>query len=83
MSEIRAKAWATRRQRYGPAGHRGSYSRCGLGAVARRALTLMVRLHYEGTLSEGQCCKALDIDRVSFRRLCDDLYPPVERALQL
>lgn len=36
-----------------------------------RALSLLVRLYCEGTLSEGQCCKALAIDRVEFRTLVD------------
>lgn len=27
LAEIRARAWATRRAKYGPAGHYGSYTR--------------------------------------------------------
>jgi hypothetical protein len=33
IAEVRARAWATRRQKYGERGHRGSYSR---GSTADR-----------------------------------------------
>lgn len=82
------KAWETRRARYGAAGHAGPYRTGGalhvsdnyrklvLDAVAddlgSRALALVLRLYAEGALSEGQCAKALQIDRVSFRALVDD-----------
>jgi len=36
-----------------------------------RAHTLIARLHREGVLSEGQCCKALEMERVAFRRMVD------------
>lgn len=36
------------------------------------ALRLVWKLHAEGTLSEGQCCKALGIERVEFRIICDE-----------
>ncbi|MBB3889474.1 hypothetical protein GGQ61_000171 [Phenylobacterium haematophilum] len=70
-SEVRARAWATRRQKYGQRGHAGSYARFRPELVEQRALRLVVRLHQEGTLSEGQCCKALGLDRVEFRTICD------------
>lgn len=66
----RQKAWVTRRERYGARGHDSTYSRPS-HAIERRALRLVLRLHEDGTLSEGQCCKALDIDRVEFRALAD------------
>src|SRR5687767_54596 len=66
----RAKAWTTRREKYGERGHSGSYRRP-TDSLGRRALALVIRLHHEATLSEGQCCKALRLDRVDFRRLCD------------
>lgn len=69
--EVRAKAWETRRQRYGSRGHAGSYRRGAGEALEHRALALVVRLHHEGALSEGQCCCALKLDRVSFRTICD------------
>jgi hypothetical protein len=68
--EARAKAWVTRRAKYGPQGHASSYTRGGIG---RRALALIVSLHREEVLSEGQCCRALDLDRVAFRAICDRL----------
>lgn len=70
MSEARAKAWETRRAKYGPRGHDG-YHRRPARSLELRALKLIVRLHEEGTLSEGQCCKALDLDRVDFREMVD------------
>lgn len=70
MSAARHEAWKTRRAKYGASGHAGSYTRP-TSALGRRALALVIRLHREATLSEGQCCKALDLDRVEFRRLCD------------
>lgn len=66
----RAAAWETRRAKYGPRGHNGSYSRP-YHPLGLRAIRLVLRLHEEGTLSEGQCCKALDLDRVEFRALVD------------
>lgn len=66
----RAKAWETRRAKYGPRGHDGYFNRPS-HPLGLRALRLVIRLHNEGTLSEGQCCKALDIDRVEWRAICD------------
>lgn len=70
MSEARAKAWETRRAKYGPKGHDG-YHRRQPRSLELRALRLIARLNREGTLSEGQCCKALDLDRVEWRAICD------------
>lgn len=67
----RATAWATRRAKYGEHGHSGSYRRP-VDPVGRRALAFVISLHLQETLSEGQCCAALNIDRVGFRTLCDD-----------
>lgn len=67
----RARAWATRRAKYGEHGHSGAY-RKPTDPVGRRALALVISLHIQETLSEGQCCAALNIDRVSFRALCDE-----------
>jgi len=39
------------------------------------AHTLIARLHHEGFLSEGQCCSALDMDRVEFRTMVDARVP--------
>lgn len=36
-----------------------------------RALRLVAKLHEETVLSEGQCSKALDLDRVTWREICD------------
>jgi hypothetical protein len=78
MHEARRKAWETRRRRYGPAGHAGVHvtyqrRRTLVDPLGRRALALVVKLHLEEVLSEGQCCKALDMDRLDFRRIVDEL----------
>jgi hypothetical protein len=44
------------------------------GALGDRALALVLRLHREGILSEGQCCRELDLDRVTFRILADAVH---------
>lgn len=67
----RDRAWATRREKYGEHGHAGSYRRP-VDPVGRKALALVVSLHLQETLSEGQCCAALNLDRVSFRQIVDD-----------
>ena len=67
----RAKAWQTRREKYGPCGHGSSYARPP-SSLGRCALRLIARLHADGVLSEGQCSRALDMDRVDFRAMCDE-----------
>lgn len=37
------------------------------------ALSLIVRLHNEGVLSEGQCSRALNMDRLDWREIRDEL----------
>lgn len=71
LTAVRARAWKTRRERYGERGHGGSYTRWSRDPVGCRALALVVRLHHEEALSEGQCCAALGMERVAFRKLCD------------
>jgi len=79
MSDLkitRNKAWETRRQKYGPRGHAGSYLRSPVRSAALPdtwgMLNLIVRLHAEGSLSEGQVAKATGYDRVEVRRLQDE-----------
>lgn len=71
-TETRRKAWETRRERYGESGHGSAYARWSHSPVGQRAIALVIRLHNEGTLSEGQCCQALSLERVEFRKLVDD-----------
>jgi hypothetical protein len=71
MSGASEARWKTRREKYGPCGHGGSYARWTRDPLGVRALALVIQLHREEVLSEGQCCDALDIDRVSFRELVD------------
>lgn len=70
MHPAREKAWNTRREKYGERGHASAYRRP-TNRTGALALSLVVRLHREGALSEGQCCKALEMDRIDFRHLCD------------
>lgn len=51
-----------------------------LPAHGEAAVRLVVRLHEEDALSEGQCSKALGMDRLDFRRLCDDVRMQDEAA---
>lgn len=73
MDPAKVTAWKTRRERYGQSGHSGSY-RCGLtrDRKADGALRLIVRLHQEGVLSEGQVSSALGISRIEVRKLSDE-----------
>jgi len=69
LSAVRRTAWATRREKYGPSGHSGSYARrCN---DCRRMADVIVRLHNEGVLSEGQAARALGVGRVELRVLAD------------
>ena len=71
VTEIRKRAWETRRARYGQYGHAGSYSR-GSGPSRSKMLALLIRLHAEGVVSEGQIAKATDLHRIEIRRLSDE-----------
>lgn len=64
----RALAWGTRRAKYGPRGHGGSYD-CGHRVCLRCAdmEALIVKLYREEVLSEGQAAKATGLDRVTLR----------------
>ena len=75
-TEARRKAWETRRQKYGAVGHSGSYSR--LPTAHRGALWLVIALHREGVLSEGQVAQATGLDRIAIRRMADALNPKPE-----
>jgi hypothetical protein len=67
-AEIRARAWETRRARYGQRGHAGSYLR---STAESGALGLVIRLMTEGVLSEGQVARATKLDRVTIRAMAD------------
>ena len=65
LSDIRRRAWKTRRATYGQRGHAGTYSRSSNDAL----LMLAIRLMNEGVLSEGQVSKAANLTRVQVRTL--------------
>lgn len=75
LSVVRRRAWATRREKYGARGHGGAYTR-GPSAAGVGALRMVIRLHAEGVLSEGQVASATGLDRVEIRRLADEANPP-------
>lgn len=69
LKAVRARAWKTRRAKYGKRGHKGTYNyrRCRCNNMT----ALLVQLHNEGILSEGQVAKATGIDRLEVRKLAD------------
>jgi hypothetical protein len=70
----RKRAWETRRRKYGPKGHGSSYSRTqGACASCQRMTDLIVRLHVEEVLSEGQAARATGLHRIDLRKLADDV----------
>lgn len=71
MIEAKARAWETRRKKYGNTGHaRGAYGHGGDHVVSMQAL--LIRLHEEGVLSEGQVAKATGLHRITVRKMADD-----------
>lgn len=74
LTKARAAAWKTRRRKYGAKGHNSAYGR-GRGACqhCERMRAVLVRLHAEGVLSEGQAAKATGLDRIELRTRVDTL----------
>lgn len=71
QSDARARAWETRRKKYGSTGHaRGAYGHSGDHVASMQAL--LIRLHEEGVLSEGQVAKATGLHRITVRKMADD-----------
>lgn len=76
----RQRAWKTRRLRYGPHGHAGTYARSRTehgeilaGRAERRLARLVALCLADGTLlSEGQVARTLGLGRIDVRRLRDD-----------
>ncbi len=71
IADARKRGWETRRQKYGSTGHaRGAYGHGGDHVVSMQAL--LIRLHEEGVLSEGQVSKATGLHRITVRKMADD-----------
>ena len=74
-ADVRKRAWATRREKYGQRGHSGAYSHPQVIYTAtwnerlRTMQDALIRLYPEGGLSEEQVSKATGLDRVSCRDL--------------
>lgn len=80
MAEVklaaRAQAWKTRRERYGPADHNGSYCRTpGSCLHCERMTTLLIDLYRTGEVSEGQVARATGLHRIEIRRRADEDEP--------
>lgn len=74
LSERRKQAWITRREKYGPMGHKGTYHRDRTPCPdCEHMRNYLARLHVEGMLSEGQAAKAAGITRIEIRILSDNL----------
>lgn len=77
LSAARAAAWKTRRAKYGERGHSGAYA-CHRNVGALR---MVINLHREAVLSEGQVAHGTGLDRVEIRRLVQEqggyVDPPV------
>jgi len=71
VSEVRRRSWATRRKKYGVKGHAGNYSRS-VCASCERMAALIIRLHKDGILSEGQAATAIGMGRLDVRRRADN-----------
>lgn len=76
--DSRAKAWQTRREKYGPHGHSGVPYDRPAGANEAKMLRFIIGLHRDGTISEGQASKATGLDRIKIRELADK-HPTTER----
>lgn len=71
ISDARKRGWETRRKKYGNTGHaRGAYGHGGDHVASMQAL--LIRLHEEGVLSEGQVSKATGLHRITVRKLADE-----------
>lgn len=74
-SDVRKRAWQTRRTKYGPRGHAGPYGQLKpihtqpWYARMRSMQEMLIKLYRQGLLSEGQVSKATGLDRVSCRDL--------------
>lgn len=71
VGAIKKAAWETRREKYGERGHSGSYAAHGRCGACQSMTDMIVRLHVEGVLSEGQAAKATGLDRVALRIKAD------------
>lgn len=69
LTDVRKRAWETRRKKYGQRGHSGAYSSPHNSIRLDSSTDLLVRLWREGILSEGQVSRATGLDRVSCRDL--------------
>lgn len=74
ISEIRMRAWKTRREKYGKRGHHGSYARsAGQTSDAERMRYWLIALHVDGILSEGQAARATGLHRIALREIADEI----------
>lgn len=72
ISDVRKRAWETRRKKYGERGHNSNYIRYSVPVNYQGMLDMIIRLHVEEVLSEGQVAKATGLPRVEIRKLADN-----------
>jgi hypothetical protein len=64
LSEVRRRAWETRRLAYGSSGHRGAYKSLSNCPGCRRIYTALIRLQDKGILSEAQVVQVVGSAKV-------------------
>jgi hypothetical protein len=64
LSEVRKKAWESRRAKYGQGGHRGYRKRLNVEGM----IALIIKLHKEEVLTEGQAARATGMHRIEIRK---------------
>lgn len=78
---MRARAWETRRRKYGAHGHSGigkAYSRHSRDMAAlvdrcQRMESFLVKMLSTGEISEGQAARATGLHRIELRRRVDEM----------
>ena len=81
LKAVRARAWETRRRKYGAHGHSGigkAYSRHSADKAAlidriQHMEGYLVKLLAHGVISEGQAAKATGLHRIELRRRVDEM----------
>lgn len=81
LKRARARAWETRRRKYGAHGHSGigkAYSRHSADKAAlvdriQRLESHVVKWLASGDISEGQAAKATGLHRIELRRRVDEM----------
>ena len=72
LTEVRRRAWKTRRAKYGHKGHDSAYRRPrGRCADCERMQVMFARLLRNGLISEGTASRVTGLHRIELRKLVD------------